>query len=289
MWNRRVSLSQTIGRRYFFKKKFPSSDLINPMLLKKHKPKDHVQVVEMAFTQRRNALTPPMLHTMQDYFLELENDKNIKVVILESMCETDWCIGNDFRDLMDIKNNSQQEIERYFQNYNEFFEKMTKLPQIFIASIGSSVRSSGLQLVSACDLVVASENATFQLPDLEAGVFPCSVCLQLERDLGKKRTFELLLTREILSAQQALKFGLVNKVVGERQLQKESHAMAEKVASLSHSILGYAKNNFYYNLTADLIQTVPNTATVNLQNLYMNDAEEGIDALINERKPIWVE
>lgn len=289
MWNRRVSLQHTIGRRYFFKKKFPSNDLINPMLLKKHRPKDHVQVVEMAFTQRKNALTPAMLHTMQHYFLELQSNPKIKVVILQSMCETDWCIGNDFRELMEIKNTSQQDIERYFNNYNELFNTLNKLPQIFIASIAAPVRSTGLQLVSACDLAVATDKATFQLPDLEAGVFPSSVCLQLERDLGKNKALELLLTRDVLTAQQALKFGLINKVVGERQLQSETQALAEKVASLSHTILGYAKQHFYHNLTAGLLETVPNTVTVNYQNLYMPDAEEGIDAIINERKPIWVE
>jgi len=289
MWNRRISIRNTIGRRYFFKKKFPNSELINPMLLKKHRPKDGIQLVEMAFNQRKNALTPAMLHTMQEYFLEVQSNQKVKVVILSSLCETDWCIGNDFRELMELKSTSKQDIERYFQNYNEFFLTLNQIPQILIASINAPVRSTGLQLVSACDLAIANDSATFQLPDLEAGVFPASVALQLERDVGKNKTFEMLLTREVITAQQALKYGLINKIASSKQLQTEVQSIAEKIAQLSHSVLGHAKSNFYRSLTADLIQTVPDTATVNLHNMFMNDAEEGIDALMNGRKPIWVE
>jgi enoyl-CoA hydratase/carnithine racemase len=166
-------------------------------------------------------------------------------------------------------------------------ETIQKIPQPVIAEVHGVATAAGCQLAATCDLVVASEDARFATPGVRIGLFCSTPMVALSRAVGQKKSMEMLLTGEFISAEEALAEGLVNRVVPAEELEAETRALAGKIAEASPLVVGIGKQAFYRQLEMPTEQAYAYTKEVMSFNASFADAQEGICAFLEKRKPEW--
>jgi enoyl-CoA hydratase/carnithine racemase len=164
---------------------------------------------------------------------------------------------------------------------------LTRLPQPVIARVHGIATAAGCQLVSMCDLAVASEAATFALPGVNIGVFCSTPAVGVARNIGRKRVMELLLTGQPVSARTALEWGLVNRVVPAGELDAEVGRLAGLVASRSAAAVALGKRAFYEQVGSGLDAAYRTATDAMTCNMGYADAIEGLDAFLGKREAVW--
>uniref|UniRef100_A0A674GY54 Enoyl-CoA hydratase domain-containing protein 3, mitochondrial n=1 Tax=Taeniopygia guttata TaxID=59729 RepID=A0A674GY54_TAEGU len=162
-----------------------------------------------------------------------------------------------------------------------------KLPVPVIAKVNGLATAAGCQLVASCDIAVASEKSQFATPGVNIGLFCSTPAVALGRSLPRKVALEMLFTGEPLSAHEALMHGLVSKVVPEDKLEEETMKISQKICESSKSVLALGKATFYRQITQDLDTAYKITTKVMVDNLTLRDGQEGIEAFVQKRKPVW--
>ncbi|KFW82851.1 hypothetical protein N305_06178, partial [Manacus vitellinus] len=162
-----------------------------------------------------------------------------------------------------------------------------KLPVPVIAKVNGLATAAGCQLVASCDIAVASEKSKFATPGVNIGLFCSTPAVALGRSLPRKVALEMLFTGEPLSAHEALMHGLVSRVVPEDKLEEETMKISHKICESSKSVLALGKATFYRQITQDLDTAYKMTTQVMVDNLTLRDGQEGIEAFIQKRKPVW--
>ena len=165
--------------------------------------------------------------------------------------------------------------------------KIVKSPKPVIASVQGIATAAGCQLVASCDLAIASEKAKFATPGVNIGLFCSTPMVAVSRNVNKKQTMEMLLLGEFISSSKAKNIGLINKVVNNKNLYKETYKMAKTIASKSAATVSIGKEAFYRQLEMSLEDAYKYTSKVMTTNMLEKDAKEGINAFIDHRKPIW--
>jgi enoyl-CoA hydratase/carnithine racemase len=166
-------------------------------------------------------------------------------------------------------------------------QTIQKIPQPVIAQVHGVATAAGCQLAATCDLVVASEDARFATPGVKIGLFCSTPMVALSRAVGQKKSMEMLLTGELISAREALAEGLVNRVVPAERLEAETRALAGKIAEASPLVVGVGKQAFYRQLEMPTDQAYAYTREVMSFNASFADAQEGMGAFLEKRKPEW--
>ena len=141
--------------------------------------------------------------------------------------------------------------------------------------------------MAACDLAVASTEATFATPGVRIGLFCSTPMVPLSRAIGRKRAMEMLLTGKPIDAQRALDWGLINRVVAPESLHAETLALAREIASASATVVGIGKAAFYAQIDLDQASAYDYTKGVMTANALEADAREGISAFLEKRAPKW--
>jgi enoyl-CoA hydratase/carnithine racemase len=160
-------------------------------------------------------------------------------------------------------------------------------PQPIIAEVARVATAAGCQLVAACDLAVASTEASFATPGVRIGLFCSTPMVALTRAIGRKRAMEMLLTGDPIDAKTALDWGLVNRVVPPEQLHSAALELAGKIASASRTVVGIGKAAFYAQIDLDQASAYHYTKDVMTRNALEADAREGIAAFLEKRTPKW--
>ncbi len=142
-------------------------------------------------------------------------------------------------------------------------------------------------MVASCDIVVASDNASFATPGVKTGLFCTTPGVALARAITPKKAIAMLLTGAPISAEEALMHGLVSKVVPQARLEEETMAVARQIAAASAYTVAIGKRAFYEQLEMDRPAAYELAQRVMVENLQADDAEEGIDAFLNKRVPRW--
>ncbi|HEX9647102.1 MAG TPA: enoyl-CoA hydratase-related protein, partial [Alphaproteobacteria bacterium] len=164
---------------------------------------------------------------------------------------------------------------------------ITHLPKPVIARVHATATAAGCQLVATCDLAVASSAARFATPGVNIGLFCSTPMVALSRAVARKPAMEMLLTGEMISAEAAQALGLVNRVVAPEALDAEVAALAREIAGKSPLTLAIGKEAFYRQVEMGLEDAYAYASRVMTENMMKRDAEEGIDAFIEKRKPEW--
>ena len=165
--------------------------------------------------------------------------------------------------------------------------KRLRLQKPVIAGIQGTATAAGCQLVASCDLAIASENATFATPGVNIGLFCSTPMVALSRNVGRKHAMEMLLLGDSIKTKKALEIGLINRVVKAEVLREETINLAFKITTKSSKILSIGKDAFYKQLEMDLEQAYKYTSEIMTKNAMELDAEEGISAFLEKRKPNW--
>jgi enoyl-CoA hydratase/carnithine racemase len=162
-----------------------------------------------------------------------------------------------------------------------------RLPQPVIAQVHGVATAAGCQLVAACDLAVASEDARFATPGVRIGLFCSTPMVEVSRAVGRKRALEMLLTGELIDAPTAADWGLVNRVVPREQLGQATLELADRIKSASSHTIAVGKVAFYEQLDRALPEAYEHASEVMAANAVAPDAREGIDAFLSKREPHW--
>ncbi len=164
---------------------------------------------------------------------------------------------------------------------------ITQHPCPITAEVDGLASAAGCQLVASCDFAVATENATFCTPGVNIGLFCSTPMVAVSRVLARKHAMELLLTGDIFSAADALRMGLVNRVVGHNELKAATTELANKIASKSSAAMKIGKLAFDAQLQMPVEEAYAFMAQIMAENLLVNDAKEGIGAFLQKRHPAW--
>ncbi|NXN17253.1 ECHD3 protein, partial [Indicator maculatus] len=234
--------------------------------------------------RKRNALSLSMLQSLKEDLLHDVKSKDLRVIVISAEGPV-FCSGHDLKELAsedDVKHHSQ-----VFEICAEVMTLIQKLPVPVIAKVNGLATAAGCQLVASCDIAVASANSQFATPGVNIGLFCSTPAVALGRSLPRKVALEMLFTGEPLSAQEALMHGLVSKVVPEDKLEEETMKISRKICESSKSVLALGKATFYRQITQDLNTAYKMTTQVMVDNLTLRDGQEGIEAFIQKRKPVW--
>ena len=161
-----------------------------------------------------------------------------------------------------------------------------KVPSI--AVVNGSALGGGCELALYCDMVIATERAKFGQPEIQVGVFPPIAALVFPRMIGRKKALELILSGDVIGAQDALSLGLINKIVPEASLTEEVNGFIERFRKLSGIVLKLTKEATLSGLNDDIDKGLKAIEKIYLDRLMKtNDAIEGLKAFLEKRKPTW--
>ena len=233
--------------------------------------------------QEFNALSEKVIAEFDDLVKEIGEKREVKVVVVQGL-EKIFSPGHNLRE---IDKGLPHEVLRLFQNCQGLMKRIREAPQVFIAKVHGAAVAAGCQLVAICDMAVASDKARFATPGINSGLFCTTPAVFLGRNIGRKKAAELLFTGSFMSAEDAMKHGLVNKVVPMEELDEETKKMAEAVESKSLNTIEIGKRAFYQLLNMEDFQALNYATEVIAMNSKHPDAVEGITAFLNKRPPVW--
>ena len=164
---------------------------------------------------------------------------------------------------------------------------ISEIPQPVIAEVNGLATAAGCQLVATCDLAFASSEASFGVNGVNIGLFCSTPMVALSRNIGRKKTFEMLITGDYISAETARSYGLVNSVIHSQKLHEETLQSATKISKKLSSAVKIGKKAFYKQLELSIENAYNYTAEVMTENMLLKDTKEGIDAFIEKRTPNW--
>lgn len=242
-----------------------------------------IAFVTMNRPEKRNALSVAHMQELTDCFRAIGEDRAIAVVILRGNGPV-FCAGHDLTELV---GRSPDFYRHVFDVCTQMMNTIQSIPQPVIAQVHGLATAAGCQLVATCDLAVASEDARFATPGVKIGLFCSTPMVAVSRNLPRKKMMEMLLTGEPISAQEALLYGLVNRVVPREALEAETRALAEKIAAASPFVVGLGKQAFYRQLEMPQSQAYVYAQEVMALNAMAADAQEGICAFLEKRPPRW--
>jgi enoyl-CoA hydratase/carnithine racemase len=195
-----------------------------------------------------------------------------------------FCAGHDLSEMI---GRDPESYRRIFDVCCELMETIQAIPQPVIAKVHGVATAAGCQLAATCDLVVAAEEARFATPGVKIGLFCSTPMVALSRAVGQKKAMEMLLTGDFITAEEALAEGLVNRVVPAEELDAETQRLAGKIAEASPLVVGIGKGAFYRQVEMPVEQAYAYTKEIMSFNASFADAQEGMRAFLEKRKPEW--
>jgi enoyl-CoA hydratase/carnithine racemase len=245
--------------------------------------RDQIGFITLNRPQAMNTFNVPFARELNDALWEMEKDSEVRVVVINAN-------GKHFStgiSLDEFKGKTNQEYREFIRLMDEHNHTLAKMKKPVIASVKGYALANGAGLSFACDLTVAAEDARFGTTAINVGLICTGPAAPLARIVGRKKTLEMLLTGDIISAAEAQRLGLVNKVVPNDKLEEATLELATKLAAKSPLALQIGKAAIYG------IQDVPYHQAIGyLTELFAalcscEDAEEGVKAFLEKRKPVW--
>jgi enoyl-CoA hydratase/carnithine racemase len=245
--------------------------------------REEVLYVTLNRPEKRNALSQDLLRCLHDTLDETSADDRVRVIVLAARGPA-FCAGHDLSEMLGCSEEAYREL---FSLCSTVMQKFRALPQPVIARVQGMATAAGCQLVAACDLAVAAENASFATPGVKIGLFCTTPMVPLVRTIAPRAALEMLLTGKPISAQQALAWGLLNRVVPSDQLDAAVGEFTESIRAASPLIVSMGKRAFYDQLALDEASAYERATEVMTRNALCHDAQEGMEAFVRKRRPTW--
>ena len=237
----------------------------------------------------RNSLSEGLIEALQAELNTTAGEKKIRAVVIAANGSA-FSAGHDLKELT-ARRSDADGGRAYFAHImtmcSTMMQTIVKLPKPVVAAVQGIASAAGCQLVATCDLAVASTAASFATPGVDIGLFCSTPMVALSRNVPRKHAMGMLLTGEPIDAETARGMGLVNKVVPAGAELEAAIALANVVASKSTSTVKIGKEAFYRQAEMSLADAYRYTAEVMTENMMARDAEEGINAFIAKRDPVW--
>jgi enoyl-CoA hydratase/carnithine racemase len=231
-----------------------------------------------------NALSEEMLGALQAALDRLAKDESIRVAVLAANGKA-FCPGHNLKEMI-----SKPSLDYYRDLFNQCSRVMLgilKLPVPVIARVHGIATAAGCQLVAQCDLAVASSEARFAVSGVNFGLFCSTPSVPLLRNVAPKRAMEMLLTGEFISAQQALDWGLVNRVAAPDQIDAEVAKLVDSILEKPRAAIAMGKELFYRQRGMGIEAAYQLAGETMAVNMIHECAQEGVSAFAEKRKPSW--
>ena len=248
-----------------------------------HDVQEGIAILTLNDPKRRNVLSSTMMEELLRHLSDAEQAAEVRAVVISARGPV-FSSGHDLRQLAEGDREDQTLV---FALCTELMEAIRLLSKPVIASVQGLATAAGCQLVATCDLAVASEDAALATPGVDIGLFCTTPAVAVGRAVPTKVAMEMLLTGEPVSAHDALKSGLVNRVVPADELHEATLSLARKVASAPTSTVSIGKTAFYRQMSLDRPDAYRIAQKVMVDNLQHPDAKEGINAFLEKRSPTW--
>src|SRR6202051_4265098 len=250
---------------------------------------DGIAVLTLNQPQTRNSLSEAMLEALGDALTAIAHDDTVRALVIAANGPA-FSAGHDLKEL-NRRRSDEDRGRAYFKHImglcSTVMQQIVTLPQPVIAAVQATATAAGCQLVASCDLAVASRAAKFAPPGVNIGLFCSTPMVALSRNVSRKAAMEMLLTGDLISAEDAVRIGLVNRIVTPGSEHAEALKLAEKIAAKSTLTVKIGKAAFYRQAEMPLAEAYKYAAEVMVENMLARDAEEGIDAFIQKREPKW--
>ena len=234
---------------------------------------------------RFNPLSIEMIAALEAQLDAVGADRSARAVVLAG-AGRGFCAGHDLKE-MRAHSDDKAWQRKLFDDCSRMMVKLTEIPQPVIARVHGVATAAGCQLVSMCDLAVASEEARFALPGVNIGVFCSTPAVGVARNIGRKRSMEMLLTGELFDARTALSWGLLNRVVPAADLDAEVAKFTAIILARSGKVVATGKRAFYRQIDQPLAGAYALTGETMACSVVEPDAAEGIDAFLGKRPARW--
>ena len=231
-----------------------------------------------------NALSGELLTSLESTLAAIATDEAIRVVVIAGAGRA-FCAGHDLKEM--LGNSSEAFIGDLFRQCSAVMLAIQRLPQPAIARVQGIATAAGCQIVAACDLAVAAEDARFATSGINLGLFCATPGVPVSRNIARKRAFEMLFTGEFIDARTALDWGLVNRVVPADTLDAATAELAALLIGKPRDVVAAGKRLFYAQLEQPLEQAYELATACITRNMIGPDAQEGVRAFIEKRKPRW--
>ncbi len=257
-------------------------DSENPLLLRADQ--DGVAILTLNRPEARNALSRGLMAAMIAALDNITADPAVHVVVIRG-AGPGFCAGHDLKEVR--SDPTRAAYEALFAECSALMMRIQTLRQPVIAEVHGIATAAGCQLVASCDLAVADAAARFATPGVNIGLFCSTPMVAVSRAVGRKAAMRMLLTGDMIDAQQALAYGLVSHVAAAGALSADVLALARQIAGKSPLTLAIGKEAFYRQAEMGTADAYAYASAVMTQNMLARDAEEGIDAFIEKRDPVW--
>ena len=261
----------------------------NNNILKSSITSDGILRLVLSNPDNHNVLSEEMMSYMQSSLDESIKTKQVRVIIISAVGPT-FSAGHDLKELTKERQNSDKGKSYYkkiMTKCSNLMQSIVNNPKPVIAEINGTATAAGCQLVASCDLAYASDKSKFATPGVNIGLFCSTPMVAVSRNISNKHCMEMILGGDLISADKAEKIGLINKSMNESILKEQTLNIAQKISKKSALTLKIGKEAFYKQINMNLSDAYDYASNVMVENMLKLDAEEGIDAFINKRKPNW--
>ena len=251
--------------------------------------RDAIAILTLTRPAARNSLSLDMLAALQAAIDRLSVDRGVSAVVIAATGPA-FSAGHDLKELAAHRADDDRGRAFYRLTMDRCAAVMTSIlraPKPFIAAVEGVATAAGCQLVATCDLAVAGAAARFATPGVNIGLFCSTPMVALSRNVPRKRAMEMLLLGEMIDAQSAADYGLVNRVVAEGAALDAALEVARTIAAKSPAVVAIGKEAFYAQLELPVTDAYAYASEVMVRNMMHRDAEEGIGAFIEKRPPDW--
>jgi cyclohexa-1,5-dienecarbonyl-CoA hydratase len=228
-----------------------------------------------------NVLNIEMMREINQALKKFNEDPNLKLVVFKGS-------GKAFSAGVDVSEHTKDKVKEMIDVFHEIFHWLNKAEVPTIALVNGAALGGGCEVATFCDIVIASDKAKFGQPEIKVGVLPPIAAIVFPTLMGKKKALELILTGDIISANDAHTCGLVNHVFSMDDFEAKSVEFIKKLSTLSSAVLKITKRSINQSIGVKYQDAVKNIEEIYLGEL-MNtiDANEGLQAFLEKRKPVW--
>jgi enoyl-CoA hydratase/carnithine racemase len=228
-----------------------------------------------------NVLTVPMMRELAEAIESLNGRSDIKCILLSSSQKT-------FSAGISLEDSKADRVFQTLEAFNRVFQAISEISKPLIVAVNGPAIGAGSELVAFGDLIIATPNARFAQPEVKMGTFPPFAAIMLPQLIGPKKTYELILTGQALTAEEARHFGFVNRVVPEAELQSAVSEILARIGEFSGPVLEMTKNVIGCSLGLPLGEAIKKSQDIYLNQLMdLEDSQEGLRAVLEKRKPVW--
>ena len=229
-----------------------------------------------------NVLSVPMMKEMAEAIESLNGQAAIKCIVLDSASPKAFSAG------ISLEDSKPDRVFQTLELFNRVFEAIAEISKPLIVVVNGPAIGAGSELVAFGDVVIATPNARFAQPEVKMGVFPPFATVMLPALIGPKKTYELILTGQALTAQEAQHLGFVNRVVPETELQSTVADILAKIGEFSGPVLEMTKRAISGSVGMPLHMALKHSHDIYLNQLMsLEDVREGLRARLEQRKAVW--